>query len=91
MTQKKKSDEEIRKKLQASCFCEDKVCSQHFVFTISEFDLTKKDERKRKFKGKCQACHDKIALTEEQFYFYERLFGKANLKVIVNNYDNLFE
>ena len=91
MATKRKTDEERRIEFQEKHFCEQKNCSEHFIFTISEFDLTKKDERKRKFKGQCQACHDKVALTEKQFYFYERFFGKANLKVIFSNYDNLFE
>ncbi len=91
MAPKRKTNEEKQNEFQQKFFCETKNCSEHFTFTISEFDLNKKNERKRKFKGLCNACHKRIALTEVQFFMFEVFFGKAKLKVISNNYNDLFE
>ena len=91
MEAKRKTDEEMKNEFIQKFFCDSKDCSEHFAFTISQFDLKNKNERKRAFKGRCNACHDSIALTEVQFFMYEIFFGKAKLKVISNNYNDLFE
>jgi len=91
MPQKIKADTDRKSKLEKLLFCENQNCSQHLKFTITEFDLSLKDTRKRIFKSRCQMCHSTVMITGEQYYYYERYFGTAALTVISNNYDDLFE
>jgi len=91
MPKKVKTDAEISNGLEKLLFCADQNCSQHIKFTITEFDLSLKDTRKRIFKSRCLSCHNAVAITGQQFYYYERFFGAADLTVISNNYDDLFE